>query len=206
MDRAERSAVLGGTPKADGGTAEMQRVRGLIPALRRVPVAFPTFESGFPEFPEYVVESWQAKFDVGANSYHLVIDRCRTQDWMVGDLFDRWPCLAGIGEFHMVKFDNVVNGVQGTPYDPTPKRDPLRERLRDDGLAELFSHVVTGIETFGVRHDVQLFVACAYRQPLERLYRSLLTCMEVAGYVSREFTPANEQTHFALVRSQGRHP
>lgn len=204
VDGTERSAVkeaLDAAGVEQGGAPT--HARGLIFPLRRVPVACMKFEPAIPEFPSHVQTSWQAKFDVGSNSYVLIIDKCRAEAWMAGDLFDRWPHVSDVTTFHMVKFDNVVNRLLGTTYDPTPRNDSYRERLTDEGLAELFSRVITGIETFGAQHDVRLFVACAYRGSLERLYRYLLTRVDVAGYVSGEFTPANEQAHFAFARRQG---
>jgi hypothetical protein len=160
------------------------------------------FEQAIPEFPDYVERSWHAKFDVGANSYVLIIDQCGAEAWMVGNLFNRWPQLADITTFCMVKFDNVINRLIGTTYGVTPRNDSLRKRLTDDGLAELFSHLMTGLETFGAQYDILLFVACADSRPLERLYRYLLTRVDFDGYVSCEFTPANGQAHFAFARRQ----
>lgn len=178
------------------------RKRGMLIPLRRVPVECMEFEQETPEFPDLVDRSWHGKFDVGANSYVLIIDQCATQPWMVGDLFDRSPHLANITTFCMVKFDNVINRMFGTTYNVTPRNDSVRKRLTNDGLAELFSHLMTALETFGAKHDVPLFVACAYTRQLERLYRYQLTRAKVAGYVAYEFTPANEQAHFAFARRQ----
>jgi len=173
----------------------------LIP-LHRVPVERMQFEHAIPEFPDYVERSWHVKFDVGGNSYVLIIDQCDAEPWMLGNLSNQWPHLADITTFCMIKFDNVINRLFGTTYDVTLRNDSFRKRLTDDGLAELFSHLMAALETFGAQFDVPLFVACAGNRPLERLYRYLLTRIEVAGNDSSEFVPANGQAHFAFARKQ----
>jgi hypothetical protein len=177
--------------------------RGLLPPIRRVPVQCMEFEPAISEFPSLVKQSWQAKFAVGANSYLLIIEQCSAKPWMFGNLLDQWPHLSNIDAFYMVKFDNIINKFTGTDYECTPKNDSYkRERLRDDGLSELFSHVTTAIDTFGRQHNVLLFVACAHSRPLERMYQYLLTRVELVRYDSRQFTPANEQLHFGFARRQ----
>ena len=194
----EKSPVTGVSPLAEAAVPR----RGLLILLHRVAVARLEFERTIPEFPDYVEEFWQAKFDVGGNSYLLTIDQCAVESWMVGDLYDRWPCIRNGATFFMIKFDNVVNGLLGTTYDLTPRNDTLRKRLTDDGLEKLFSYLISSIGIFGRQLNVQLFVACAGHRSLERLYRYLLTRIEVAGYDSSEFLPANGQAHFAFIRKR----
>jgi hypothetical protein len=192
------SPVIGGSLLATAAAPK----RGLLIPLHRVAVSRLEFEPTIPDFADYVEKSWQAKFDTGGNSYLLTIDQCAAEPWMVGDLYDQCPGITKGTAFFMIKFDNVVNGILGTTYDLTPKNDTLRKRLTDDGLEKLFSHLTSSIEIFGRQFDVQLFVACAGHRSLERLYRYLLTRIEVVGYDSSEFLPANGQAHFAFIRKR----